>query len=106
MHKLIHKLLDKRGISDVRSLSREEKETFESWQTILNKEELTVEDIKKFCQSQIDVIENKWKDLNETNQKKAELISYHTVYKTLLSAIDAPKAMREALEIQLQQLLK
>ena len=47
----------------------------------------------------------KWKDLDTLNAKKAELIPYHVVYKTLLAAIESPKSAREALEIQLNQLL-
>lgn len=106
MHSLIHKLLHKRGIETVNELSSEEKQTFDTWQKILSKEALTTEDIKVFCQSQIDIIENKWKDLNTENIKKAELIPYHTVYKTLVMAIESPKSARENLEIQLQQLLQ
>lgn len=102
---IISRLLEKRGIKDVSELSVEEKATFKTWEAILSKEQLTLEDVKKFCESQVVVIESKWKDLNETNQKKAELIPYHTVYKTLLQAIDAPKSAREMLEQQLTQLL-
>lgn len=83
-----------------------EKETFENWRKILSKEELTVNDIKLFLQGQIGVIENKWKDLSTPNEKKAELIPYHTVYKTLEQAINAPKAEREQLEVMLNQLIK
>lgn len=106
MHSLIYKLLHKRGIETIDELSQEEKSTFDTWQKILTKDELTIEDIKKFCESQIDIIENKWKDLNLENSKKAELIPYHTVYKTLLAAIDSPKSARSQLEIQLNQLIQ
>jgi hypothetical protein len=105
MHGLIEKLLNKRGINNPDQLDQEEKKTFENWQLVLNKSELATPDIILFCQSQISVIENKWKDLEMPLSKKAELIPYHTVYKTLLAAIESPKAAREALEIQLNQLL-
>jgi hypothetical protein len=106
MHSLINKLLRKRGIEDPKDLSPEEKATFESWQLVLNKEELTVDDIRKFCQGQIGVIEARWKDYDTPQIKKAEWIPIHTVYKALLTAIDSPKAARESLEIQLNQLLQ
>jgi len=106
MHNLIEKLLFKRGIKDLKELDTEEKQTFENWQTILSKEELTLEDVKQFCASQVDIIENKWKDYNTDNAKKAELIPYHTCYKTLLLAIDSPRSARENLENQLLQMIK
>ena len=105
MHGLIEKLLNRRGIKNPEELDKEEKQTFESWQLVLNKDELTTKDIVTFCRGQISVIENKWKDLETLNVKKAELIPYHVVYKTLLAAIESPRSAREALETHLNQLL-
>ncbi len=105
MHPLLSKLLQKRKIQDPNELSAEEKVTFEQWNLILNKEELTVEEIKLFLQNQISVIEQKWADLNKDNQSKAELIPVHTVYKLLLSAINSPKQAREAVVASLTQLI-
>lgn len=106
--------LKKKGVASPNELddtpnsdgSPTEKQTFEKWRSVLSKETLSIEDVKLFLQGQIGIIENKWKDLGLGNDKKAELIPYHTVYKTLLGAIDAPKAEREQLEAQLNQLLK
>lgn len=95
----------KRGIKNLEELQPEEKQTFESWQLVLNKDELTTKDICAFIRTQIGVIEGKWKDLDIPTAKKADLIPYHVVYNTLLAAIDSPKHARDALEIQLNQLL-
>lgn len=103
---LISRLFRKRGISDVTELAPEEKAVFDNWQAILSKEELTIPDLREFCKSQIGTIEGKWLDLNLDHSKKAELIPYHTVYKCILSALDAPKVAREALEKQLLDQLK
>jgi len=105
MHNLIEKLFHKRGIEDLKELDPEEKQTFENWQAILSKEELTLPDLKQFCQSQIDIIEGKWRDFNLEQSKKAELIPYHTCYKTILSAVDSPRSARENLEKTLVQLI-
>ena len=106
MHNLLLKLFAKKGIKDIKDLDAEERTTFDNWNKILSKDELTLEDVKIFCQSQIDVIENKWKDLNLENSKKAEMIPYHTVYKTILQAISSTKVVREQLEKQLLELTK
>lgn len=105
MHNLLSRLLNKRGIHDPNQLDKEEQELFEQWQKVLNTEELTLEDVKKFCKGQLGIIEAKWADYDKDNSKKAELIPYWTVYSILLKTIDAPKAAREALEQQLNQLL-
>jgi len=106
MKDLLNRLLNKRGISDASKLNEDEKAIFDNWNKILSKEELTLEDFKTFCQMQIDIIEGKWRDLNTENTKKAEWIPYHTVYKTLLTAISSPQIAREALERQLNEMLK
>lgn len=83
-----------------------EKQTFETWRKILSKEELSIEDFKLFLQGQIGIIEQKWQEYNLPQEKKAELIPYHTVYKTLERAISSSKAEREQLEAHLNQLLQ
>lgn len=106
--------MGKKGIKDFNELdstpmpdgSPTERQTFESYNAILSKEELTIDDVKHFCQSQIDVIENKWKDMTIETAKKAELICYHTVYKALLAAISSPRSARESLEKYLIELTK
>lgn len=106
MSDILQKLLKKRGLDSANELDPEEKATFETWRAVLNKDELTVDDIINFCQSQVSAIENKWTDLNLEQSKKAELIPYHTVYKLLLAAIESPKDAREALEKNLTQLIE
>lgn len=105
MKGILQKLLQKRGIESVDKLSVEEKQTFDSWEKILSKEELTLEDVKQFCKSQIEVIKGKWSNLDTESVKKQDLIPYFVVYSTLLQAIDAPKLARESLEQSLTQLL-
>lgn len=114
MHSLLTKWLANKGIKNPEELdnspmpdgSPTERETFEQYRSILAKDELTIEDIKEFCSLQVGLIEGKWSDLTIENAKKAELIPYHTVYKTILNAIGSSKIIREALEKQLEQLTK
>lgn len=105
--------LKKRGVKDPAELddtpntdgSPTEKQDFERWRKVLAKEALSVEDIKLFCQGQIGMIEARWKDMSSTQEKKAELIPYYTVYKTLEQVMSAPMAEREQLEAYLNQLI-
>lgn len=105
MHSLLAKYLKRQGIKNKEELREDERPVFDKWEAMLNKDELTVEDIKKFCQAQIELVETKWADLNGDEYKKADLIPYHTVYKLLLKAIDSPRSERVALENMLNQLI-
>lgn len=100
---ILEKLFAKRGIGSIDQLSEEEAATFHNYQRILSKRELSMSDIREFIAFQINNIETKWRDNNLPQAAKAELIPYHTVYKTLLQAIDAPEAERIALEQVLMQ---
>ena len=110
---ILDNFLKKRGFQSANELDNEpnsdgsptERETFEKWRKILSKESLTIEDIKLFLQGQIGIIEMRWQDMTTPNDKKAELIPYHTVYKTLEKVLNSPQAEREQLEAQLNQLL-
>lgn len=111
---LLTKWLHKRGFKDATELddkplpdgSPSERQVFEQYREILNKDELTVPDIKAFCNSQISLIESKWADLSLESQKKAELIPYHTIYRSLLTAIDSPKVAKESAIRSLTELTK
>jgi len=99
---ILQDIFKKRGIKDITELDKEEQETFEKYEAILSKEDLTLEDLKHFIEDQIGVIEAKWKDYDRQN--KESLIPYHTVYRTLLDVINSPQAERVQLEKYLRQL--
>lgn len=103
---ILETIFQKKGIKSVNDLSQEERETFENYQKILDKDELTIEDFKKFLQQQISIIETRWKDLELSAQRKGELVPYHTAYRTLLQAIDAPKMEKIQLENLLNSMLQ
>lgn len=101
---ILDRILQKRGVSRD-ELTPEEQVTFTEWHRVLSNDSLSTEDIRTFCQSQLDIIDTKWRELDKENHKKAELIPYYTVYKLLIKVIDSPKQDRENLEQQLNQLL-
>ena len=101
---ILSKIFEKKGIKDITELDKEERETFENYEKILSKPDLTLEDVKHFIESQIGIIETKWKDYG--NQNKADLIPYHTIYCTLRDLIKSPQVEREQLEQYLKNLHK
>ncbi len=103
---IVDKIFKKRGIKDRTELSKEEQSTLSMYERILSKKELTLADLKEFILGRIAQIEGRWSDQNFDNAKKAELIPQHTVYKTILKALDAPQLEREALERSLLSMLE
>lgn len=100
---LLAKLLNKRGISKVEELDKEEKETFDRYQLILSGELVTIDTLKEFCKSQIKIIESKCDGI--TPLSNLQQASIH-VYVNLLKAIEAPEAERASLERYLTQLVQ
>ena len=99
---ILSQIFAKRGIKDINELDKEEKETFEKYEAILSKPDLTLEDVKHFVESQIGIIEAKWADYDRQN--KENLIPYHTVYRTLLNMMNSSQVERVQLEKYLRQL--
>lgn len=106
MHSSLTKLFRKKGIESLDTLTEEERDVYNNYEKTLSKEELTIDDLRMFLKQQIDIIESKWSDYTLVQAKKSEFIPYHTVYKTLLRAIDAPQVEKESLEKYLTQLIK
>lgn len=114
MHYLLSKLLAKRGYKNISELSADrmpdgspsEKETFDRWNKVLSaRDTITVEDIKKFCNGQVQHIEQQWKSLDNATVKNERLVLLHTVYKAIIEVIDSPQTQRESLEKYLMGLL-
>lgn len=110
---ILQKLLQKRGLESFDQLSDQplpdgspsEKQIYETYQKILSKEKLTIEDVAEFCQSNLNIITGKWSDLTVDSAKKAELIPFFTIYSLLLQTMQSPQKAREQLEQNLNQLL-
>ena|SRR3990167_1786557 len=105
MHPLIARLFEKKGINDVRELSPDDQVEFHGWQKVFTQEDVSLEQVKKFCRSQLDAIEGHWSNLDNSNQKNERLIIQHTVYKTLLNLISAPSESKANLERYLQEMI-
>lgn len=102
---ILSRLLEKRGITED-ELVGDEKAQFDQWKKTLSGEEVSVEKIKDFCQNMVGVIEGKWRSWDLTNEQKAELLPYHTVYKAIIDVINGSKVEREQLEEYLQKLIE
>ena len=107
MHSLLSRLLAKRGYKSISDLSSDpmpdgspsERETLENWNRVLSaKNEVTVENIAEFCNSQLQQISSQMRSLDNSTQKNERLVLLHSVYTALGEAIKSPNKEREALE--------
>lgn len=88
--------LSRKGIDDPAKLTGEEKATYENYQQILSKKELTIEDLRVFLKQERAKIEAKWRTYEPG--VKDHLIPHYTVYGVILEALDAPETARKQLE--------
>lgn len=102
---ILDKIFKKRGIEDSTQLDEAEQKTYDNWRKILSEGDITVEKIKEFCAQQLSIIENKFKELDNSPEKNQRLIISHNIYKALLDCIEKPKKDKEHLEKYLQELL-
>lgn len=103
---LVARWLEKIGVKDpAKDLSVEEKATLETWKKILSGGEMSVDRIKQFCEYQISLIENQFRDPAKSDREKANLTMIHSVYSSIRTMIVSPAAERESLEKYLNTLI-
>lgn len=103
-HKLVAKVLKKRGIKSLDELTTEERNVYDGWSAVLKGEKVTTDQILKFCGEQITLIEAKFASGDTSDKQDAYLKACLHVYLTLVKLIRAPEAEREALERYLSTL--
>ena len=103
---ILSKFLNKSGVDNEDQLTKEERNVYDNYKKILEgPEKLTIESLKEFCEQQVSIIENRWRATDGDEYKKGDLIPYHTCYKVIIQAIDAPQVERAQLEKYLNGLL-
>lgn len=98
MNSRISKVLNKRGIKSVGDLTPEERADVMRWESVLSKDELTAQDIERFCLDRAAAIEKRWSDTQVKAEELARLVSMHCVYRAIASAIRSPAEEKARLE--------
>jgi len=94
---ILTRILNKKGIKDASELDTEEQETFNQWRKTLSEEPVTVDTIKEFCDYQLTLINQQFKDLDRTPEKTDRLVLLYNVYSSLKGVIDNPQVAKESL---------
>lgn len=114
MKTILAKYLEKLGYTSIDQLSKDkmpdgspsELETFKEWDKILSKnDEVTVDNIRQFCRSQLEEVGKQMENIDNKADKIQRLVILHTVYSKILRAIDSPQSDRVALEQYLNSLI-
>lgn len=103
---LLSRFFEQKGI-DPNDLSPEEKATVDQWQATFAKadKDVTVTDIKDFCEKNIAAIEGQFANLDTPKDKLERLVLVHSVYSAIKNLINAPNEQREQFERYLSTLL-
>lgn len=103
-------ILKKREVESVADLNADERQTVTAWENdwkaILAKPDITIDDMRLFCDNQVKIIEWQWRDLNNPDKKNERLILLHTVWSLLRNFLNSKEDSRVALEKYLEQLGK
>ena len=94
MHPLITKLLKKKNLR-IEELDPDEMAQMNSWQEALSENEVTVESITAFIQSQKELIENDYSNPDNSQRKNTYYRSSLAIYKALLAYVEKSKVSRE-----------
>jgi hypothetical protein len=105
MKNILTRLLNKRGIENSTELSQEERVQFDTWNRILSKESVTLQDFSQFCDVQIGAIDRALEDVDRTSERTDRLVVQRVVYAKIKSFLTSPQAEREQLEKYLEQLI-
>lgn len=101
---LLSRLLEKRNIKSEEELFPEEKALYDTYKRLLTGDVVTVESIKQFCKTQIQIAQTKF--AGPPSKDDTYLKACLHVYLNILKAIEAPEAERESLERYLTQLIE
>lgn len=99
---LLDRWLTKKGIEKVEDLTKEEKVVYDNYKRILVGENLSIDDIKTFCQAQIRLIEAKCDGIVPLSTMQQACLH---VYFNILKIIDIKEAERTQLEDYLNSLI-
>lgn len=102
---MINEILTKLGLK-YEDLKDEERKIYDAWTAILNKSDVTIEDLKRILPSEIEKARAEHEKYE--NSEKAELFwkAYVRILSLLTSIISTPAKEREALKEQLKQKFK
>lgn len=95
---MFEKLFNKLNIKNPLDLNVEEKKTLEQWQKVLNKEDITIKDLKEFINSQVIMITEQLLTYDNTKDKDIYLKAQLRNFRMLLAFIDSPEKAKEYLE--------
>ena len=100
---MLNQILEKLGVKDYSELKDQERQTYLQWSDILNKPDLTIEDLKKFLPRELERANEELRHWENTDKKEMYFKAYTRLLKMLTDFLTAPEKERAALEAQLKK---
>lgn len=104
MNTNINDILTKLRIKTILDLTEEERKTYQEWEKVLNKQEVTMQELKEFIEGQMAIATEKFLSYKNTEKKDLFLKAQLRNYKSILAFIQSPAINKEFLENHIKQL--
>lgn len=101
----LHNLLEKLGLK-YENLTEAEKKTYQEWSDVLSQPEITIEDLKKFIPTQLDVLEQQQTDYQNSEKKDLYLKACIRNLKMIQAFILGPEQRKAWVEKNINNKLK
>jgi hypothetical protein len=102
---ILDNLLKKFKIDDYGSLDTEERETFNRWAKELEGKPVTIEELKKFLESQRLLNLGEFENFDNEKMKDLYIKVYSRICRQIISFIDMPEKVRQMREASLKEKL-
>lgn len=100
---MLSKILEKLGVTDYSQLKDQERQTYLQWADILNKPELSIEDLKTILPAEIERVTIEWRKYENDDKRDLYFKVYARILQMLTDMITAPEKEREDLKKRLEK---
>jgi hypothetical protein len=98
----IEQILDKLGIKSIDDLQPAERETFNQWQTIIAKPDVTIDDLRKILPKELERANHELHNHENSPKKDSYYKAYASVLEYLSKIIVTPAQERDSLRAHLK----
>jgi len=106
MHSLIDRVLNRRGIKGVEDLRGEERKQYDVWNAVLNKPDITIDDLKRLLPKEIERAKAELVKYDNSSQRDLYFKAVLRNLEMLTLLITIPEKQRQELSAQLEQMLQ
>ena len=94
------------GTSNIKELTAEEQETAKLWEQALSGKPITIDELRKFLETQVETTDVEWSKWDNSPTKDLFLKVYIRFCRLLLSYIERPEKVKKFKEKEIEERIK